>query len=1575
MPEVLASRIYDLKVANYDDTFAKVQKLTTAFNKMDTAKRKLNEQLQRKLSAGDTAAVEKLTGRIKDLEKQMASLDKQREKSAREAALLARAEKDLAKAGDTRIQSQIRQEKELDRQIAQEEKQRKALEKEKVALDALPGSYNAVRNSISQLRPLLQNANASSVISFKGQNLSFDQAIGKFRELSLAEQDFRRQFQADGTLVSEYSAGIVKAFNKLGLNDVINNNRGQIQSQLRALRTENEQLAASLQRAGTIGSEGFGRLETKLRENISLEEQLEKQLVTINTTLAHTGSVGQRITGAINDGFKSIKSQVSSVLFQYIGLQAAISQAQSTFRDIIKLDSLGSSLKVVSENEVELAKNNQFLQKTTEDLGLEYLSTAAAFKNFYAAATQAGISADETRRIFFAASSAAANLKLSQEDANGVLLAFSQIASKGKVQAEELRGQIGERVPGAFSIAAKAMGVTQQQLNKMLETGQVLSSEFLPKFATELQKTFAGDTPKRVEGLQASINRLKNEIIDVLKNNQQNITVFISGVVSVLGFLIGHLELTIPLIVTIIGLTNSWTGTLIRLTAAYSLQITAWIIERAQLIANNAVRATTNFLLAVYTASLARATLATGAASLASRILAASIALLTGPVGIVIGVIAALVTVVGIFSASAKEASATMAKLTENQRIYAEQQKITKQLQIEVNKENAVAKDQIQSLVGVLKSATASYDEKARALKNLIAISPEYLSGLTQENINTQEGINIINRYIQKLDQLADAKARVNLKASLKEQLLQSQTNSDALLLEQQNKGQISNTKKFFFGKDGKLFGFGDRNRFDVDEDLKKERQKIDDINLKLKALDNSNTQQITSLQKSIADNQTKLKAVKEGSEEAKKLAQDIATDQQTLFTIEGIENPTTVVPKPAGEQGLTDLKAQLKTVNDQITTLVKIKNLTDVQKKQLEGLRKERNEINAKIKELGGGSKPTGSKISVDDNEKFKNIDARRDQAIADQKLLRAQNLIDEENYLKTVLAINQKAIDEKLKLLKGANGEEKKVIADLRLERITIEQETNNKLFDQRKETLKAQLDEEIKNLQERNRLVQDDPNSSATAKANSKKQTDQAILDLTIKYGNDITALAKQYGQQSIKNEKEVADQIRQIKEDLQKDEKEIAEAQLKDAEDAANKDIASFKKNIEAQRLAIIQSNKPQRKKDAALSELKNQEEFGVLAREVARDTIEKEIYEKLLKAKVVTQEQYDNFLAEAYKREQQLHQPGIQSTEKAIENVTTLGQLVTNKLSNVFGFDNGTAEGAAREKLLAETIAQSYQFAQNAMNNYFDAERDRIEKSKEIVQKRIELEKQQALNTATSQAERDSIEREAQVKKDQADREAFEKNKKIQLQQAKINLGIQLSNLAVIAFAPNPANIATLGVAGDIMYAAQAVIAIASYASNVKKIQSAQYATGGYTGPGSDRDSSGHRVAGVVHDNEWVAPKWMVQDPKYAGVIGTLEKERKRGYSGGGYAGIDYSGSLGDNLRPPLNPSEFLNPANGGSSVDIVELKKMVAQQTINLNETGRQIHERIDKLQVHVNAGEVEKTNSDVKKVIAMGTL
>lgn len=152
----------------------------------------------------------------------------------------------------------------------------------------------------------------------------------------------------------------------------------------------------------------------------------------------------------------------------------------------------------------------EYLRGLTDRLGLQFGTTATAYMQFAAAARQTSLEGEGARRVFEAISKASAVMGLSASESQGALLALQQMISKGTVSAEELRGQLGERLPGSFQIAARSMGVTTQELGKMLEQGQILAEDFLPKFAAQLEKELGGAAEKAADRTEAAINRMSN---------------------------------------------------------------------------------------------------------------------------------------------------------------------------------------------------------------------------------------------------------------------------------------------------------------------------------------------------------------------------------------------------------------------------------------------------------------------------------------------------------------------------------------------------------------------------------------------------------------------------------------------------------------------------------------------------------------------------------------------------------------------------------------------------------------------------------------------------------------------------------------------------------------------------------------------------------------------------------------------------------------------------------------------------------------------------------------------------------
>lgn len=156
-----------------------------------------------------------------------------------------------------------------------------------------------------------------------------------------------------------------------------------------------------------------------------------------------------------------------------------------------------------------------FIRQTAQQLGLEFNATANSYAKFAAASRGTALEGQQTREVFIGIAQASTALGLSSEETAGALTAIQQIISKGKVSAEELRGQLGERLPGAFQIAARAAGVTTQELDALLQSGSLLADDFLPKFGRQLQVEFADAAKRAADSTQASLNRIETSWNDL----------------------------------------------------------------------------------------------------------------------------------------------------------------------------------------------------------------------------------------------------------------------------------------------------------------------------------------------------------------------------------------------------------------------------------------------------------------------------------------------------------------------------------------------------------------------------------------------------------------------------------------------------------------------------------------------------------------------------------------------------------------------------------------------------------------------------------------------------------------------------------------------------------------------------------------------------------------------------------------------------------------------------------------------------------------------------------------------------
>ena len=196
------------------------------------------------------------------------------------------------------------------------------------------------------------------------------------------------------------------------------------------------------------------------------------------------------------------------------------------------------------------ASAQEFLRKESERLGLVFENQIADFQKIAAAARGTVLEGQAVRDIYTSMAEASTALQLTSDQTSGALNAMSQMISKGTVQAEELRGQLGERLPGAFQLAAKSMGVTTKELGKMLEQGQVVATDFLPKFAKAMSGQYEGSVASASQTAQANVNRLSNAYFEMKKEFMETgaldaFTKVIKGAIPIVAALGKQLAITV----------------------------------------------------------------------------------------------------------------------------------------------------------------------------------------------------------------------------------------------------------------------------------------------------------------------------------------------------------------------------------------------------------------------------------------------------------------------------------------------------------------------------------------------------------------------------------------------------------------------------------------------------------------------------------------------------------------------------------------------------------------------------------------------------------------------------------------------------------------------------------------------------------------------------------------------------------------------------------------------------------------------------------------------------------------------
>lgn len=238
----------------------------------------------------------------------------------------------------------------------------------------------------------------------------------------------------------------------------------------------------------------------------------------LDTTKLRKGATEakQTVTG-LDSSFKNLSGTVLNLktLMVSTGAVFAAFAAKDLWDTVVMIDQMNRAFKAITGNASAASRELNFIRESAASLGQEFYSVTDSFKFIAAAAKDTALEGEGVRDIFMAVSEAGTALGLTNVQVKMSLYAISQMISKGTVNAEELRQQLGERLPGAYQAMARALGVTTAELNKMLEQGEVIATDALPKLADELHRMFRTDAFEAADKPIGILNRFKTAWIDL----------------------------------------------------------------------------------------------------------------------------------------------------------------------------------------------------------------------------------------------------------------------------------------------------------------------------------------------------------------------------------------------------------------------------------------------------------------------------------------------------------------------------------------------------------------------------------------------------------------------------------------------------------------------------------------------------------------------------------------------------------------------------------------------------------------------------------------------------------------------------------------------------------------------------------------------------------------------------------------------------------------------------------------------------------------------------------------------------
>ena len=247
----------------------------------------------------------------------------------------------------------------------------------------------------------------------------------------------------------------------------------------------------------------------------------------LSSEIARVGGLLPRISDnarTISAAFGAANASVGGFSRAIFNTSAAISALTGAFalreitQSIMEFERFTNTLQTVSNSSNEFSRNLNFLFAEANRIGFAVGEVGNSFARLSLAMQSSGFNANESRQAFSQLAEASRNFGLSSADTMGVIRALEQSMSKGKFMAEEVRLQMGDRLPVAMAALERAVTKVdgkQSDLNKRFEEGTIDTRRYALEFVRQINALSGGaDALSRTSNsIAAAFGRLNTEFV------------------------------------------------------------------------------------------------------------------------------------------------------------------------------------------------------------------------------------------------------------------------------------------------------------------------------------------------------------------------------------------------------------------------------------------------------------------------------------------------------------------------------------------------------------------------------------------------------------------------------------------------------------------------------------------------------------------------------------------------------------------------------------------------------------------------------------------------------------------------------------------------------------------------------------------------------------------------------------------------------------------------------------------------------------------------------------------------------